>query len=88
MKKNKITITKANTSLNNKTGAWRTERPEIDDDKCIGCSMCAKLCPEACINMKKTKKGLKPVTNYDYCKGCSLCAKECPVKAITMKKEY
>jgi 2-oxoacid:acceptor oxidoreductase delta subunit (pyruvate/2-ketoisovalerate family) len=81
-------ITKANTALNNKTGSWRTKKPITDFDKCIGCSMCAKLCPDACITMKKTKKGLKPVTNYDYCKGCALCAKECPVKAIKMEKEY
>lgn len=88
MTKQKNNITKANTSLNNKTGAWRTEKPDIDFDKCIGCSMCAKLCPEGCIAMKKTKKGMKPIINYDYCKGCSLCAKECPVKAILMEKEY
>ena len=81
-------IIKANTTLNNKTGSWRTKRPTIDFDKCIGCSMCAKLCPDACITMEKTKKGLKPVTNCDYCKGCALCAKECPVKAIKMEKEY
>ena len=81
-------ISKANTSLKNKTGSWRTEKPITDLDKCIGCSMCAKLCPDTCIVMKKTKKGLKPITDYDYCKGCSLCAKECPVKAITMEQDY
>jgi 2-oxoacid:acceptor oxidoreductase delta subunit (pyruvate/2-ketoisovalerate family) len=88
MKKNNKTIIKPTSSLNNKTGSWRTSRPETDYDKCIGCSLCAKLCPEGCIKMVKTKKGLKPKTDYDYCKGCSLCANECPVKAISMKSEY
>ncbi|HMB65836.1 MAG TPA: 4Fe-4S binding protein [Patescibacteria group bacterium] len=71
----------------NKTGGWRTFYPETDQDKCIGCGLCAKMCPEGCIHMKKGKKGLKPQTDYDYCKGCGLCAAHCPVKAIKMKRE-
>lgn len=77
-----------NTSLNNKTGAWRTSKPITDNNKCIGCKLCAKLCPEGCIEMVKIKKKDKPKTDYDYCKGCGLCATECPVKAIKMEKEY
>ncbi len=84
-------ITRPNSSLNNKTGPWRTERPVTDLKRCIGCSLCAKVCPEACILMGRNKKfdgKLKPKTDYDYCKGCGLCALECPVKAIIMKKDY
>ena len=81
-------ITKPNSSLNNKTGSWRTHRPITDKNKCIGCGLCAKLCPDACIEMKNKQGKLKPETNYDYCKGCGLCAKECPVGAITMEKDY
>lgn len=82
---------KPNTSLNNKTGSWRIFKPVTDYNICIGCSMCAKVCPDACILMKPQKKfdnKLKPATNYDYCKGCGLCAKECPVKAIKMIKDF
>lgn len=88
MKKNNKTTIKPNSSLNNKTGSWRTSRPEVDYNKCIGCSLCAKLCPEGCIAMIKTKQGLKPKFDYNYCKGCSLCANQCPIKAIIMKSEY
>lgn len=84
-------ISQGATSLDNKTGSWRVFKPETDDNICIGCSMCAKLCPDACITMENKTKfpgKLKPVTDYDYCKGCGLCAKECPVKAIKMVKDF
>lgn len=91
MKTPKIKLTtKANTSLNNKTGSWRTQKPITDYSVCIGCSLCAKLCPEACIEMtaRTDNPRLKPTTDYDYCKGCALCAHECPVKAIRMENDY
>lgn len=83
----------AGSSLVNKTGAWRTLKPITDNTRCVGCSLCAKLCPEACIAMNEDKKiqspnKLRPVTDYDYCKGCGLCAHECPVKAIAMEKDF
>ena len=81
----------ASSSLNNKTGSWRVFKPVTDYNVCIGCSLCAKFCPDACIDMEIKKdfgNKLKPVTDYDYCKGCGLCAKECPVKAIKMEKDY
>lgn len=83
-------ITKPNSSLKNKTGPWRTDKPIIDKDICISCGLCAKICPENCIEMKKVKgyDKLKPIPDYNYCKGCGLCAKECPVKAIRMEKDF
>jgi pyruvate ferredoxin oxidoreductase delta subunit len=92
MKNKKLNlITQPNTTLNNKTGPWRVSRPITDYNVCIGCALCAKICPEACIAMID-KPGLEnkkqPVTDYDYCKGCALCAHECPVKAIKMVADY
>ena len=79
---------KANSSLKNKTGGWRTFRPVIDLEKCIGCTLCAKICPDAAIAMVLNKDGKqKAQVNYDYCKGCGACAAECPVKAYIMEKE-
>lgn len=98
MTNKKISLTaKPNTTLSNKTGPWRTAKPVTDNTVCIGCSLCAKICPEGCIAMieleginEKTtgRTKLKPETDYDYCKGCGLCAHECPVKAIKMVKDY
>lgn len=89
-KKNNLTV-KPNTTLSNKTGPWRTQKPETDYSICVSCSLCSKICPENCIEMKTNKnypEKLKPVTDYDYCKGCALCAKECPVKAIKMVNDF
>jgi len=83
-------IAQPNTTLANKTGSWRTKKPITDLNTCIGCSLCAKICPEGCIEMKTQSESqkLKPETDYDYCKGCALCAHECPVKAIKMEDDY
>jgi pyruvate ferredoxin oxidoreductase delta subunit len=67
-----------------KTGGWRSLRPVVDEQKCIGCGICWTFCPEGCVAKKEVKKFQ---VDYDYCKGCGICANECPVKAITMVKE-
>ncbi|MEO0085813.1 MAG: 4Fe-4S binding protein [candidate division WOR-3 bacterium] len=72
--------------LDNKTGAWRSQRPVWNKDKCTSCYMCWLYCPDAAIVIKDGKvAGI----NYDYCKGCGICASVCPkkVQAITMEKE-
>ncbi|OGY44001.1 MAG: hypothetical protein A3B89_02555 [Candidatus Buchananbacteria bacterium RIFCSPHIGHO2_02_FULL_40_13] len=75
-----------------KTGHWREiHYPIIDHEKCIGCDLCAKICPEGiCFpTSKKNSQGKIFYENdLDYCKGCSLCAEICPVKCITMKEEF
>ncbi len=76
---------KANSTKQNKTGTWRTYKPEIDYKKCIACGNCVRVCPEGCIAMQKSKGKDKPKIDYNYCKGCGICAQECPVKTIQMK---
>ncbi len=63
---------------------WRSQKPVIDQSKCIKCLICWVYCPEPAIY--KTPSGLVEI-NYDYCKGCGICAEECPRKAITMVSE-
>ena len=65
------------------TGDWRTRRPVMDEDKCIGCGICYLYCPVFCIEPVQGKFKI----NYDYCKGCGICAHECKKQAIVMALE-
>lgn len=74
-------LTKPGSSLEYKTGSWRTFRPVIDMQKCNRCMICFIYCPDSCINPEDYG------VNYDYCKGCGICAHECPLRCIQMVEE-
>lgn len=68
----------------NKTGAWRSQRPVWNKEKCRQCLMCWIYCPDSAIMVEDDKvTGI----DYDYCKGCGICVGVCPAKAIDMEKE-
>ncbi len=54
---------------------------EVDQNKCISCMTCVKVCPYGA-----------PALNYDHkaeiekakCMGCGICASECPARAIQL----
>ncbi|TFH30257.1 MAG: CoB--CoM heterodisulfide reductase iron-sulfur subunit A family protein, partial [Promethearchaeota archaeon] len=54
---------------------------EIDQEKCIGCEICVKICPYKAIY----KDGEEQVfIQKVLCKGCGVCASSCPQLAIKM----
>ena len=63
------------------TGAWRSHKPELDEEKCVHCQICWVYCPDGCIERETT------AIDYVYCKGCGICEKECPTGAIIMVPE-
>ncbi|MDD5148137.1 MAG: 4Fe-4S binding protein [Candidatus ainarchaeum sp.] len=77
-------ILEPGSTRNYHTGAWRVYRPVLDNSKCVSCSNCWKVCPDAAI--KRTPEG-KFYIDYTYCKGCLLCLNECGVKAIVKEVE-
>lgn len=76
---------KPGTSLDNKTGSWRTNlRPKFLQKDCIACRLCYLICPEGCITGKE-KNTFQ--SDFNYCKGCGLCAGICPKDDIEMVPE-
>ena len=71
-------------TVNTKTGGWRSERPIIDNDKCIECGSCWIFCPDNSIVVTVAGNRRTYSADLDFCKGCGICANECPSAAITM----
>ena len=66
------------------TGAWRSQRPTYDFNRCIKCGLCQIFCPEGCI--EQNAEGHFEANLY-WCKGCGICARECWPRVITMVEE-
>ena len=54
-------------------------------EKCIGCSLCAQICPARAIKMYRVPgdKRLRPGYNVGRCIFCGLCVDICPVDALS-----
>jgi len=68
------------TSMLQKTGLWRTLKPEIDYTICRKCWwLCSTFCPDSTIQVDG--EGY-PQIDFDHCKGCMICLVNCPAHAI------
>ncbi len=59
---------------------------QIDIDKCIYCSICARKCPTFALKVDKNERSwtierLKCIT-------CNICVEACPKKCLSMEKQY
>ncbi|UCC58634.1 MAG: hydrogenase iron-sulfur subunit [Candidatus Bathyarchaeum sp.] len=57
--------------------------PKMLPEKCMGCGLCARVCPYNAITVDKEKKIAKVVEAA--CAGCGTCGAECSFNAIEMR---
>jgi pyruvate ferredoxin oxidoreductase gamma subunit len=68
------------TSVQVRTGLWRTMRPVIDYERCHRCNwVCGSFCPDNAISVAEDGR---PIIDLDHCKGCMICVAQCPAHAI------
>nr|BAL56550.1 hypothetical conserved protein [uncultured Bacteroidetes bacterium] len=79
-------------------------RLHVAIEDCIGCDLCARICPPQCIHIEKEKSSTilghtrsghprrfhLPRFDIDHalCCFCGLCTVVCPTECITMEPEY
>ena len=55
---------------------------ELDTEKCIGCRLCALVCPHGVLVVEERKAR---ITDRDLCMECGACSMNCPVNALSVK---
>ena len=72
-------------SLERRTGAFRgkadvsDERVFVNSDLCVGCGICADICPSGAISLEEIA-----VVDSERCTGCRLCLDQCPRGALSL----
>lgn len=56
--------------------------PTVDDQLCIGCGTCLRVCPRGAISMDGGVASIDP----SLCAGCAVCMPVCPVNAIVVNR--
>ena len=67
--------------MHNFSLSTKRKKAQIDKDKCIGCTICAKKCP---VNAITGKLKEPHQVNDEICIGCGICEEKCPKDAIQL----
>lgn len=57
--------------------------PSLNEETCISCGKCEKICPVDVISMIGDTKRI-PDIDKEFCLGCGVCVRNCPNKSLTM----
>ena len=50
-------------------------KAQNEQDRCVACDICEKVCPKDAISIYK---GCYALVNEEMCIGCGICEKNCP----------
>ncbi|MBE0427512.1 MAG: NADH-quinone oxidoreductase subunit NuoI [Nitrospirae bacterium] len=65
------------------------KHPQTGEAKCVGCGLCATICPSQCIHVFREKG---KVSRYEIevlrCIYCGFCVEACPYGAVVLTENY
>ena len=60
---------------------------DVPKSKCVGCGLCAAVCPQNCISLSEDERGfLHPQIDASKCTNCGVCARRCVVNQQAAEK--
>ena len=71
-------------SLQATFGRFARRSFKVDQDACIGCHKCEKVCPPAAIAVDRSER--KALITTAVCHQCSRCQQVCPTNAVHYTK--